>query len=435
MEINISEIKEQIYFPRTREYFDEVERSFYNGNYRSAVVMLYSVVIADLLYKLEELKDYYSDAVAEKILEEVNKLRETNPRSSDWENRLIEKISKDTSIIEPYVLVNLEHLKNIRNFSAHPALNQNNELIKPSREKTMGLIKDMLTGIFVRPPLFIKKITNNILEDISTKREDFLEDNEKLKKYISKKYFEKMPENMIISLFRDFWKLTFKTEDEKCSLNRDINLQFIILTMEMYKLNILDDMRKDREKYNNISENSEVVTFLIEFMYYYPEVYNILNDENKIIIDVTTNNKKDFRVLTYYAYRNFEEHLAHLNLYNFNNVHTKKLFEKKAQESGGELLLIDKYISFLGDSKSYNEADDRFERFIRPYINKMQLTQVKNLIEKINNNNQIYNRGRAEYDNNDIIKKSNIDWEKVDLKKYSNFKYDEILLIKDELPF
>lgn len=147
MEKNISELKEQIYFPRTKDYFEEVERSFYNENYRSAIVMLYSVVIADLLFKLEELKDYYLDSIAEGILEDINKMRENNPKNSEWENKLIENIKDKTNIIEPYVLTNIEDLKNVRNFSAHPSLNQNNELIRPSREKTLGLIKEMLIGI------------------------------------------------------------------------------------------------------------------------------------------------------------------------------------------------------------------------------------------------------------------------------------------------
>lgn len=83
MERNISELKEQIYFQRTKEYFEEVERSFYNENYRSAIVMLYSVVIADLLFKLEELKDYYLDPIAEGILEDINRMRESNPKNSE----------------------------------------------------------------------------------------------------------------------------------------------------------------------------------------------------------------------------------------------------------------------------------------------------------------------------------------------------------------
>ena len=435
MEINITELKEQIYFQKTREYFEEIEKSFYSESYGSAVVMLYSVVIADLLYKLEELKDYYSDTVAENIINEVNSIRKANPKSSEWENKLIERISKETSIIEPYILVNIEHLKEIRNFSAHPSLDQNNELIKPSREKTMGLIKDMLIGIFIRPPLFIKKITTNILEDISYKKEDFLLDNSKFKKYIRKKYFDKIPDNMIVNVFKDFWKLTFKTENEDCNQNRDINLGFLLITMQDYKLKILENIRKDKQKYNNISDNSNIVIYLVEFIYYYPEVYTQLSDENKIIIDVTTNNKKDYKLLMYYAYKNLEEQLKELSVENFNNLHTKELFEKKIEEDGEMALIIDKYMKFFADSYSYNEADDRFNRFIRPYISKMDLMQVKKLIEIINTNNQIYGRGRAESDNNDIIKRANIDWQNINLDDYEKFEYDYRLLIKDELPF
>ena len=435
METNITELKEQIYFQKTKEYFDEIEKSFYSESYRSAVVMLYSVVIADLLYKLEELKDYYSDTVAENIINEVNSIRKANPKSSEWENKLIERISKETSIIEPYILVNIEHLKEIRNFSAHPSLDQNNELVKPSREKTMGLIKDMLIGIFIRPPLFIKKITTNILEDISNKKEDFLLDNSKFKKYIRKKYFDKIPDNMIVNVFKDFWKLTFKTENEDCNQNRDINLGFLLITMQDYKLKILENIRKDKQKYNNISDNSNIVIYLVEFIYYYPEVYTELSDENKIIIDVATNNKKDYKLLMYYAYKNLVEQLKELSVENFNNLHTKELFEKKVEEDGEMALIIDKYMKFFADSYSYNEADDRFNRFIRPYISKMDLMQVKKLIEIINTNNQIYGRGRAESDNNDIIKKANIDWRNINLDDYEKFEYDYRLLIKDELPF
>ena len=205
MENTLNELKEQIYFSKTKEYFEEVEKSFYSENYRSAVVMLYSVVIADLLYKLEELRDYYSDNIATNILKEVNDKRKHNPKSSEWENELIEKVSKQSEILESYTITNIEYLKNIRNFSAHPALNQNNELIRPSREQTLGLIKNMLNGIFIRPPLFIKKITDNILEDIASKKEDFLIDEKRFDKYLFKKYYEKIPEKMLINIFKDMY--------------------------------------------------------------------------------------------------------------------------------------------------------------------------------------------------------------------------------------
>ena len=41
---------DDIYFSKTREYFKEVLSSYANGNYRSAIVMLYSIAICDILY-------------------------------------------------------------------------------------------------------------------------------------------------------------------------------------------------------------------------------------------------------------------------------------------------------------------------------------------------------------------------------------------------
>ena len=48
---------DEIYFSKTREYFQEVISSYSIGNYRSATVMLYSVAVCDILFKLNELKD------------------------------------------------------------------------------------------------------------------------------------------------------------------------------------------------------------------------------------------------------------------------------------------------------------------------------------------------------------------------------------------
>ena len=69
---------DDIYFSKTKEYFNEVLSNYANGNYRSAVVMLYSVAICDLLFKLQELVDMYNDSVAGDILREVEKCRNSN---------------------------------------------------------------------------------------------------------------------------------------------------------------------------------------------------------------------------------------------------------------------------------------------------------------------------------------------------------------------
>ena len=151
---------DSIYSPRTKEYFKEVLSSYSSGNYRSAVVMLYSVAICDLLYKLQELKDMYNDSVAIKILNEVESYRNTwatQPKAR-WEKELIDKIYKDTALLSLEDYTHINHLYDHRNFSAHPALNENFDLISPSRENTIAHINNILSGILVKPPIFISNI-------------------------------------------------------------------------------------------------------------------------------------------------------------------------------------------------------------------------------------------------------------------------------------
>ena len=50
---------EQINSERTKKYFREVSSSYFNGNYRASIVTLYSVVINDILIKLEVLDEIY----------------------------------------------------------------------------------------------------------------------------------------------------------------------------------------------------------------------------------------------------------------------------------------------------------------------------------------------------------------------------------------
>lgn len=434
--LTIDELKEKIYFPKTREYFKEVEKSFYNENYRSAIVMLYSVVIADLLYKLEELRDYYSDSSAKDILATIDKKRKANPKSSEWETNLIELVFDKTEILEPYVYTNLEYLKSMRNFSAHPSLNHNNDLISPSREKTLGMIKDMLSGIFIRPPLFIKRITDNILEDIADKKADFLTDDSKFEKYIDKKYIEKVPENMIIGIFKDFWKITFKLDNEECNENREINLKFLLLIMKKYKMKILEDMQKDIIKYNNISENADILVSLAEFLYYEPDVYDIFKPENKISLEAALNKRKEYKAISFYMKRDLEEHINSLTKENLTNKNLNYLLERKVEKEGKTDILLDKYIECFSTSMSFNGADKNFDIYINQNIKNLTQSQISNLLEKINSNNQIYNRGRARFDNNKIISDSEkVDWSQINMKLYPNFEYDEEVLDIRLLPF
>ena len=93
----IESLYENINKKETQEYFKEVLISYQNGSYRSAIVMLYSVVISDILYKLKDMVSIFNDEKAKKILDEIQEMQSRNPNSPEWEKVLIEKVKEKTN--------------------------------------------------------------------------------------------------------------------------------------------------------------------------------------------------------------------------------------------------------------------------------------------------------------------------------------------------
>lgn len=88
---------ERIKHPKTKEYFQEVMSSYAIGNYRSAVLSLYAIVISDLVFKLKDQVERESDPGAEKILKEVEQekkkiLLPPNGRNC-WSKRCSKKLN------------------------------------------------------------------------------------------------------------------------------------------------------------------------------------------------------------------------------------------------------------------------------------------------------------------------------------------------------
>jgi hypothetical protein len=146
VQIYVKEVDE-IYSAKTKKYFKEVISSYENGNYRSAIVMLYSVVVCDVLFKLQELVDKYDDSGAKKILESIKTKSENDTNKSKWESDLFKEVFEKTKLIDEITYEQVKQLKQYRNWSAHPILNEHFELNTPTKEMTIGFILIMLNNI------------------------------------------------------------------------------------------------------------------------------------------------------------------------------------------------------------------------------------------------------------------------------------------------
>lgn len=420
---------EEIYFSKTKEYFEEVLSSYASGNYRSAIVMLYSIAICDILFKLQELKDMFNDSVADGILQEVDKMRNDhdNKSKSRWEKELLDNVFKKTKLLDLEAYTNLNHLYDHRNFSAHPALNENYELIMPSKETTIAHIKNTLNNILIKPPIFIKNIVDTLTEDLKDKGEIYRERYEELSVYLNNRYYGKMPESMKLTTLKAFWKFCFcSPENEDCMSNLRINRMALEALIDSFPKEAYAYI-KDNGHLFSVSVNKKCTLCLVLMLSRHPDIYNILSSETKLQVDSMIEENTSAKLISWFKFTTPKEHIQSLQNEKQINSHMKpvELLIRHYDEIGEISLLIDYFINYYGESGNYDTADLRFKVEIQPFISKMTETQIIKLIEVTENNRQIYDRGAAYRTNGEIVLRAkDVLGPDFDYTVYPHFKFD-----------
>ena len=440
---------EGIYFKKTREYFQEVLSSYSNSNYRSAIVMLYSVAICDMLLKLRELQDMFNDPIAEDILKEVEKSRNShdNKSKSKWEKEFVDNIFNRTQLLDLEAYTNLNHLYDHRNFSAHPALNDDYDLIAPSKETTIAHIKNTLLNILIKPPIFIKNITEALTEDLKSKSDIYKNEQAKLAIYLNNKYFSKMTVAKKLTTIQAFWKFCFCMPDnEDCRNNQGINRQALEVLIECTYSEFLEHLKGASYKFS-VASDDLCVANLIVLVSIYPEIYHYLDENCKLEIDARIAHESNLKAISWFKFATLQDHLDYLRGIAFLDIDVRAAKRMKDHyfNIGESSSLIDFFIYYFGNSRSYNAADERFENIIEPILYLLNKDQAVHLLDAIENNRQIYARGAAYGTNNIIIRSIHkLLGNDFDYSHYTKIRFDTKIIdhkptieanALDELPF
>jgi len=432
-DFSIDNSVDKIFSAKTREYFEEVIKSYYNDSYRSVVVMLYSIAIADLIYKLQDLKEIYSDAKATGILNEINTLQTNNPNSPDWESKLIELVKERTNLLEPADYLNLITLQKHRHLCAHPVLTQNYDLYKPNKETARAHIRNCLEGILTKPPILSRAVFDDFINDLATIKGIIFNDND-LKNHITSKYLNRLNFNAEKQIFKSLWKITFKVDNPICDENRLINHKALRVFIERNYTGYLDLIKSEIDYYSDFNE--KYLLNVIGLLNSYPEFYIALNESAKILIKSKIERDLDLATYAWFLTGDIRRHITETlntrskiyateNKYDNILITTQSILELygTAIQSGytneANLFLIKMY----GYSLNYDNADTRYENLIKPFLDTFSKEELKVLIENINDNSQIYDR-RNSYSTNLHIKEfvdKAYDYS-FDYDKYSNFK-------------
>ena len=304
---------------RTKTYLNEVVSCYNSGNYRGAVVVLYTTVIFDLLRKLKVLKDIYNDKGAKRIIEDITKHQADKPKNSAWEGDLIEKVYNKTKLITLVEKEELLYIKTVRNYAAHPIIkidseNDVLELKEITKETSKDLIRKAFEILFLRDVILAKEVTVEFCKDLGQFYDRVKTDG--LEGFLKTKYFHRMSQERKDELFKALWEFAFVLTNDDYDKNRKSNFWGLLylynenknhykeliksnenyyfgkLELETFKEWLGQDKSCENYSYlyvDNFNKTSRIMN-LIEFVVKAPDIYKIFNEYAKYIITSSINN-------------------------------------------------------------------------------------------------------------------------------------------------
>lgn len=408
-----------------RSYFSEVISCYEHQNYRAAILVLYTVILYDLTYKLEELRDEYEDSNAKQLLEEVHKKINSPGDKSSWENLLLDKLyeSKDFEIVDDNLWSTIQAVKLKRNLSAHPSFDKEQQIYQPTRELTLGFIKEIYETLLTKSAHFMSRGLERIFESFDEKKSRFSirnfyensEDNNYEYNYFYNRFYSRMSIPLKKKFFKSVWELTFEKNNVELEKNF-INLFIIIKVLEqdepLFKDFIEGKLKSDKIK-DVIDLNIPINKFIL-FLNFYPHYYNYLQP------DVQRRIVKKFKEINHYLVLWYtkesipeyismimsDDDIKDLDLIPFNQI---KLFNFICKEKGilevfnkFVLKILEKYVPHYN---GFDNANIIMNTFIIPYLNDFKAEDYFEYARIRKANYQISGRDRDSEDNRILISK------------------------------
>lgn len=424
-EFSIELAAEQIADPRTKEYFSEVLSSFINNHYRSAAVMLWSVVIADLVYKLQALRDLYQDATATSILESIEAKQMAAPTNPEWEPFLLDEINNRTQFFEAGEHQHIQNIHKLRHISAHPVLSSANLLFQPNKETTRAAIRNALECVLLKQPVFSKKVVINLITDLA-ERKDVLPDENSLRMYLEAKYFKNLHPTVKFELIKTLWKFCFRMSNPDADANRQINQRALIILYKREPIEFIQYVRSHADQFSEVAANGSPLVALIVFLAKCKNIFQALTNAAKIPVATFVRTDVNYLAVSSFVNESLSDHISEINALPTGKLvgigdESWQFLLNTCREVDLQQNAFSIAIKIYCDSEGFNSADSRFARFIAPYINEFDQIRLIELLGGIEQNAQTYWRGRAKSDHSQIkVRVDEVGG--IDLTLYQNFR-------------
>lgn len=429
----------------SREYFQDVLQSFYSKNYRSSILLLYSLTINDMYKKLIYMNDNGLFDLKSEI-EKINRLSEENEVKYSEIERKVYTIYKEKKILNKTTIDMLDYLIKVRDKCAHPIFSGEDEYYSPTMDETRWLISKCYLEIisidaYIKEPYAVLK---NSLENNSWDlyvKELFgihLNDEEvnKFKKFYENKYFSKMTDMNYIKLFKSLIDMIFRKNNEDSIKHQYIRFKLLEALLKHIsqkgKIDILKNTYNwsilEKEKiYDTIPHDPETcqnLSYFYKLLLENPIFIKEVKDENEFLFDYMKNelDKNVWYLVKYYLvfYENLET-----ALYGKNESYSYyKIVLSNCGDVMSNLLIIElltKMFKKIPDFNGYDMADEMCATLIDIIENrKLTTSDIKEILRIMNDNRQIYDISR----NGSKKQMNKLKLLNIDLSNYENLGSD-----------
>jgi len=398
---------EKIVDSRTKRYFAEVHGCYSAGYYRSAVVMLWSVVVTDILFKLDQLATAYGDATAQAILTEIGDLRKNNPKSPEWETELVNKVASRTDLLDHAELSFLQSLQAHRHLSAHPVMTGVDALFSPNKETARAHIRNVLEGVLTKPPIMSRKVFDTFIEDVEQVSR-LSPGPDGLKKFLEAKYFRHFSAATSAHILKSTWRVAFKSTDPRAEANRGINAQALGVVFAHRKAELTELIKSERDWFSDVSFLDNHIGVMTQFFRDNPQVFPLLNDALKTPIQNYAALSLDHFAMCWFVSPTPDTHIDDvLRRIDAGEDVRAEIFKAlctslNTTDALGKALHIG--IRLYCNSCSFATADSRFDEMIRPFIPSYNRNHILAFVEGCEAcyNGQATGRWRAAGDHHEI---------------------------------
>lgn len=211
---------------------------------------------------------------------------------------------------------------------------------------------------------------------------------------------------MIQDVFKRLWKLVFNLDIDRCRENREVNyLALVVFFTEKQQL-LTSDIESDADYFSDVRFGDSTAMPFHGFLRRFPNIYSLLTDAGKVGAKNFANAEPSRKLMAWYLFDSVSEH-ADAMLEEFSD--SIGLHLQSIRRLGEELCRVgDSHRNFsfgidcYSKSGSYDYANRCFESLVRPFLDSYERSDLPELIEKANQNSQVFDRRDAYRDHSDI---------------------------------